>query len=253
MRNIIFSVTLFLITFTVSAQKSVRDSIMTIPVFYGTYGLNLTGGDYSKRFGPNSEVGGGFMLKTKNNWLIFIESTYIFGGKIREKNVFGEIISANNSIIGQDGLDADVRIFQRGGKLPLIKIGKIIPFKIGNASKNSGFFACMGWGILHHKIKIEDVTNTAPQVTGDYAKGYDRLTNGTMLVENIGYLYLDRKRYVNVFAMLEFTQGFTKNRRIIDFATGIQDTKQRLDLLYGFKFGIGFPIYKKLPDEYYIY
>jgi hypothetical protein len=135
----------------------------------------------------------------------------------------------------------------------LIKLGRVFPFKISNASKNSGFFANIGWGILHHKIKIEDVTNTAPQVTDDYAKGYDRLTNGTMIVENIGYIYFDRKRYLNAFVMFEFTQGFTKNRRSVNFVTGVQETKQRLDLLYGFKFGIGFPIYKKLPDEYYVY
>jgi hypothetical protein len=29
-----------------------------------------------------------YLLKTKNNWLIWIESTYIFGGKIREKQCF---------------------------------------------------------------------------------------------------------------------------------------------------------------------
>lgn len=249
----IFTVTFFLSSFFCFSQKTVRDSIINVPMFFGSYGLNLPGGDYAKRFGPNTEVGAGFLIKTKKNWLFGVESSYIFGNKIKEQDIFGNILASNGKIIGLDGLDADVRLFQRGGKFPVFKIGKLFPVKILNASKNSGFFANIGMGILHHKIKIEDVTNTAPQVTGEYVKGYDRLTNGTMIVENIGYLYLDRKRFINIFAMLEIVQGFTQSRRSFDFSTGKQDTQKRFDLLYGIKFGIAFPIYKKLPDEYYYY
>jgi hypothetical protein len=59
MQKLILSVTFFLFSFGLIAQKSVKDSVINIPMFYGNYGLNLTGGDYAKRFGPNTEIGGG--------------------------------------------------------------------------------------------------------------------------------------------------------------------------------------------------
>jgi hypothetical protein len=224
---------------------------MNIPLIYACAGFDLSGGDMAKRFGSNYEAGAGFMFKTKTNWLFGFEATYLFGDRIKE-NPLNEILTEEGFLIGEDGLYADVRVTERGTKLPVFKAGRLFPSKWGKrASVNSGWFALGGIGFLQHKINYEDVSNTAPQVRDEYKKGYDRLTNGLALTQNFGYMYLDVRRRINFFMELEFTEGFTKNRRDFNFNQMQKDTKNRFDLLAGVKIGWIFPAYKKLPQEYY--
>ena len=79
----------------------------------------------------------------------------------------------------------------------------------------------VGGGFLQDKIRIHDGDNTAPQIHGDYKKGYDRLNNGWMLSGTVGYLYLSDSRLINFFIGLEFMQSWTKYRRARNFDTGI--------------------------------
>ena len=64
-------------------------------------------------------------------------------------------------------------------------------------------------------------------------------------------MYLDKKRRINFFVNLEFTQGFTKNRRDYNFDLMGPDNSQKTDLFYGIKVGWIFPAYKKVVQEYY--
>ena len=57
---------------------------------------------------------------------------------------------------------------------------------------------------------------------------------------------------VNFYGGFEFTQGFTKNRREMNFDTGQKDDLARLDMLFGFRLGWVFPIYKRIADKSYI-
>lgn len=223
---------------------------MNIPMIYATAGFDLSGGDMAKRYGNNFEAGGGFLFKTKSNWLFGLELTYLFGDKVKE-NAISNLTTSEGYLIGEDGIYADVRITERGTKLPMFKAGKLFSRPFGRAGVNSGIFVLGGVGLLQHKINYEDVSNTATQLRDEYKKGYDRLTNGLALTQNIGYLFLDSKRRINFFAALEFTEGFTKNRRDYNFNQMHQDNKARFDLLMGVKLGWIFPVYKKLPQEYY--
>ena len=126
-----------------------------------------------------------------------------------------------------------------------------MPF--GRAGKNSGLFLMGGVGFLQHKIHFEDVTRNAPIVGGNYVKGYDRLTNGVLVSQQIGYLFLDKRRRINFYVSLELSQGFTKVRRSYDFAAKKPLDESRLDLQNGIKVGWIFPVYKKLPADYYYY
>ncbi|KAA9341015.1 hypothetical protein [Adhaeribacter soli] len=251
--NRIFSflvVSLFIFSFSAKAQTARKDSLMPVPMIYATGGFDLSGADMAQRFGNNFEAGGGFLFKTKTNWLFGLELTYLFGNEVKE-NALSNITTKEGYLIGEDGIYADVRITERGTKLPMFKAGKLFSAPFGRASVNSGFFVLGGIGLLQHKINYEDVSNTAPQVRKEYQKGYDRLTNGLALTQNIGYLFLDRNRRINFFAALEVTEGFTRSRRDYDFNQMQKDTRNRFDLLAGIKLGWIFPVYKKLPQEYY--
>ncbi|MGB3617324.1 MAG: hypothetical protein WBA12_04345, partial [Catalinimonas sp.] len=83
--------------------------------------------------------------------------------------------------------------------------------------------------------------------------GYDRLTAGPALVEQIGYLYLDKRRFLNFFFALEFTQGFTRSQRSWNF--GAADASGgRFDVLSGVKIGLIVPIYfVRMEEERFFY
>ena len=109
-----------------------------------------------------------------------------------------------------------------------------------------------GIGFMQHRIKFEDKFQEVPLLSGkNYYPGYDRLTNGVMFTEFIGYRLLSNRRLINVFAGVEFTQAVTKNRREVNYDTGLKDNNQRLDLTMGFKVGLSLPLYKPTPQEYY--
>ena len=55
----------------------------------------------------------------------------------------------------------------------------------------------------------------------------------------------------NFYFGLECLQGFTQNRRSFDYDSMSQDTKKRLDILYGARIAWILPLYKKPPSEFY--
>ncbi len=232
------------------AQKTTSDTLMNIPLFFAGGGYDFSGGDMAKRFGNNFEVGGGFLYKTKTNWLVGLEMNYLFGNTVKELPI-SLILTSEEQVIGEDGLYSNIRISERGSKLPIFKAGKLFSAPFGNASVNSGWYALGGVGFIQHKISYEDVSRNTPQIRDEYKKGYDRLTNGLALTQNLGYMYLDKKRRINYYVNLEFTQAFTRNRRSYNFDLMGPDNRNRLDLLYGIKVGWIFAAYKKLPQEFY--
>ena len=110
-----------------------------------------------------------------------------------------------------------------------------------------------GIGFLQHKKRIEVTGNVVPELTRDYRKGYDRLSNGPAITQFIGYHYLSNRRLINFFGGFEAIAALTKNRRGYNYDTMEYDNKQRFDLLYGIRFGWIIPLYKKKPKEFYFY
>jgi hypothetical protein len=95
---------------------------------------------------------------------------------------------------------------------------------------------------LQHKIKIQDESKSVSQLTGDYKKGYDRLSNGLAMTGFIGYQHLDPKKRINFITGFDLTMGFTQNRRDFNFDTMTKDERKRKDFLVGFKVGWILPI-----------
>jgi hypothetical protein len=232
------------------SQVYVKDSLLSCHLIGASYAVQLPGADMAARFGFNSNTSLSYLYKTKKNWLYGADLSYIFGNRLREKGVLDSIKTADGHVINQNGIYADVRLFERGYTASL-KFGKVIP-KLG-PNRNSGIFCLGSIGFMQHKIRIDDIGNASPQLTKEMKKGYDRLTNGIALSEFIGYLYLGNKRTVNFFAGLEFWQGFTQGRRAWNYDLMATDNSKRLDLLYGLRFGWILPIYKRNSNQFYYY
>ena len=232
------------------AQVSIKDSSVFVPMVCASYGFQFPGGDLTKRFGPNSNFGLSFLIKNKKNLVYGISGSFIFGNKLREDGILDTISTSTGQIIDANGQYAEVRLFERGFATHL-HFGIVFPFPKPNP--NSGILALAGAGFLQHKIRIDDIGNNSPQLSKEYRKGYDRLTNGFSVSQFLGYVFLSNKRLVNFYGGFEFIQAFTQSRRSWDVDLMKRDTQKRFDVLYGFRLGWILPLYKKAPDKYYYY
>ncbi len=228
--------------------QDVKDSLEKIPFFGFSYSFHLPSGDLSDRFGPSSSAGIGFHIKTKKNITLGFETGFIFGNVVREDNILDSVSANAGFIIDQNGQFATVRLFERGMTWTG-NIGKLIP--VIGPNPNSGILLSLGLGGMYHRIRIDDIGNRSPQLTGDYKKGYDRLTSGYTISEFIGYIHFGNKKKINFFAGIESFQSFTKSRRTYNFDTMEQDTRQRFDMLTGVRLGWMLPLYKKTAKEIY--
>ncbi len=216
---------------------------------FATGSLQLPGADMAKSYGFSSGIGGGVGYKTKNNWVFETGGTFIFGNKINN-DPLDSISNTNGQITNMYGDQAQIYLSLRGFYIAA-SAGKIITTSFGN--KNSGILLKAGAGFMQHKIFIDNVGNNAPQVLGDYAKGYDRMCNGLAISQTIGWQNFSDNKGMHYFIGFEFTQGFTKNQRSWDFATRQKIDKQRLDMLYALKVAWFVPINKRQATKYYYY
>lgn len=237
-----------ILSFTVKAQVNVRDSIVFAPLLDFTYALQFPGGDMADRFGTNNNLGGSFLIKNRHNWIYGVSGGFVFGTDVKESSVIEALEDDNGGIVGTTGRYANIILQQRGFTAQAV-VGKIFPWFGPN--QNSGVMIMGGVGFIQHKIRFQDEIKEVPLLNDDYAKGFDRLTNGLLTSEFIGYRYMANNRLLNFYAGVEFMQGFTKNRRSFNYDTREEDTKDRLDLLTGIKVGITIPLYKKAPKDFY--
>ncbi len=233
-----------------AGQGSIRDSAINMHIVSMGYSFQVPGGDLADRFGWNSMLEGGYAFKFRSNLCLAAHGGFLFGNNIREDSILAGIQNADGFILGDDGKFADVRLYERGYHISLTA-GKL--FTWGKPNPNSGILALIGPEFIQHKIRIEPIGNTAPQVSGDYRKGYDRLTNGIGLHEMIGYYYFGNRYLVNFYVGIECIQAFTKNRRDYNFDTMSKDDRTRVDMLYGIRAGWMLPLYKKAPQKFYFY
>ena len=231
-----------------NAQVNIKDSVVFTPMIQISYSYQIAAGDLMNRFGNNSNIGLSFLIKNKNNWIYGIDGSFIFGNEIKENQILKNISTNDGYIITSNGQFADVKLFERGYTAQ-VRGGRLFP--VLSPNPNSGIFCTLGVGFLQHKIRIENTGNTAPQLSVEYKKGYDRLSNGIAFSEFLGYTFLSNNRRVNFYFGLELYQALTKNRRTYnyDLMEKVDVTKQ--DFLNGFRIGWVIPLYEKLPNEYY--
>jgi hypothetical protein len=231
------------------SQANIRDSSFTFYMLGATIQYQAPSADMATDFGNNLNFGGFFQIKLKNNWMFGVEGEFLFNDGIKNNNLLSGISTPEGNIIDQDGAFAIVSLQERGFLFSL-KAGKLFP--VIGPNPNSGILATVAPGFLQHKIRIETKSDV-PEISGDYVKGYDHLTNGVALTEFIGYMHCGNTRLINFFAGFEFTQASTMNRRAFNFDTMSKDNSQHLDLLIGIKAGWFFPLYKHAVNTYYYY
>ncbi|MCY7408995.1 MAG: hypothetical protein LH473_01865 [Chitinophagales bacterium] len=241
---------LLLSTKFISAQTktNVADTIVNAKLLHFTYGYALPFGDLADRFGSNHLMGASLFFKMKDNYLLGFEGNLIFGGNIKEDTIIDGLLTSQGFLIGVNGLAESAYLYERGYTL-FVKFGKLIP--AFGSNPNSGINFNVGAGFMQHKIKIQDPDKVLPYVTGEYAKGYDRLTNGFALTQYIGYQNLDKRKRINFNAGIEFNEAFTQNRRDWNTDQMKKDDAKRFDMLIGLKFSWILPFYGKGESRIY--
>ena len=240
---------LILLVFGSFLQTQAQDQAMGIPMFWTNAGGSLPGGDLADQFGANALVGGSFMQKFTNGWMLGFESSAIFGNQIKnEKDFFLPIANQKEDFLTNDGTIADIRLFQRGLKLG-IHGGKLLP--IIGPNPNSGLLLLGGLGFMQHKVRIEVINNNVPVLDREGKKSFDRYTDGLSLSQFIGYFHLSNNRRINYYFGFEVSEGFTRNRRSFNMYSQGPDNRSRLDMMYSLKVGWILPLYKKTSQTFY--
>jgi hypothetical protein len=249
-RSILLLALLYTLAPRLEAQVNEAENTGPALLFDFSYAFHLPGGDLSDRFGNNFSPGLGIAYITdQKNWIFSLQSSFQFGSEVKT-DVLAGLRTAEGYIIANDRSVADIQLRERGFYLGL-GIGKLIGLSAGNY--RSGLRLDIGAGLLQHQIRIqEDPVRTVAPLTGDYRKGYDRLSNGPALRQFIGYQILGKDKRANFFAGIELIQGFTQSRRDYDFQLQRPEDSKRLDLLYGFRLGLTLPFYiGQSSDEIY--
>jgi hypothetical protein len=233
------------------AQLNIKDSTIFTPIIYATYSYQFPGGDLAQRFGSNSSIGGGFMFKTRSNWIFGAEGNFLFGQQVKNSDsILWRITTPEGHLIDANGMYADLVYYERGYSFTG-QFGKVIP--VFSLNPNSGIMIMLGGGYMQNKIRVHNPGNTAPQLLGDYKKGYDRLNAGFIMNASVGYLFLGNTRLLNFYAGFEFTQAWTKGKRDRNFDTGLPDLGNYSSQFYGIKVSWLIPLYQRTPKEFYLY
>jgi hypothetical protein len=240
---------LLLFSFGLNAQRQITEK-SAMPFFSFSYAVQYPQADLAERFGWNSNFGAGFMYKTQSGWLWGIDAQYLFGNHLKEDSIIDGLRTRNGEIINQYGEYANILMSQRGYYMAG-RFGKLI--NINKKNPNSGIVIIGDVGFLEHKIRIENQGNTTPQLSGDYVKGYDRLTNGLALKGFAGYMHFGKSQFANFYVGVEYYHCQTQNRRSWNFDTMSQDLRKRKDNLAGIRIGWIIPIYRNVEDSYFTY
>jgi len=214
--------------------------------------VQIPGADLANRFGVAYLMGLSLDYKFGKNWYVGGEGGLLFGTTVKESNHLEHTLAQNGMVITDEGYLDEVNLNLRGG-IAKVNFGKSIFFKAEKPS--NGMLFKMGVGYMQHKILIDVNKKNTPQLTGQYAKGYDRFSNGILLSQYIGLIRLEKGKFVNVTLGFEITEGFTHNARPYDFYLQEKLTEKRVDMMYGIKFTWMIPVYigKSSSSQYYTY
>jgi hypothetical protein len=252
MKSTLYLLPFLLLSLTLSSSLSAQqDSAQSFSMVAGSFGLQLPGGDLADRYGASFSIGPAFLYKSSKNILFGVDYNYIYSENVKDAStLFSGIANTDGNIIDGNGMFAEYYLYESAFQLAF-RAGRIYP--LHGTNQNSGLMFTAALGLLQHKTWIYMQEDTAPQITGEYKKGYDRLRNGLSINQFAGYFHASDKGNVNYFVGIEATQALTKSRRSYDFTTMGPNNTTNIDLLWGIKFAWFFPIYRTIPKDYYYY
>ena len=214
-----------------------------------TYAFNASAGDLADRYGVSFQVGGGVSYKTSSNFLFDADFQYQFGRDVKQDPLAG-IRDENGEIVGDNNEIALVFLRQRG-YMAALRINKIFPLAIEN--QDSGIRVGLGAGYTQNWIRVQVDTRNAPQVTGDYTKGYDRLTGGPVLQGILGYQHLSNDNRINFYIGAEYSLAFAKGQREVQYDLQDAWTDSFSDQMISLRAAWYLPFYSERTGELIFY
>ncbi|MFT5779699.1 MAG: hypothetical protein ACI837_002658 [Crocinitomicaceae bacterium] len=232
------------------AQRSLADTTIGTTWLGIQYGGGFPSGELAERYGYLNHVGIMVGYKTSKNWVFGMDANFLFGGDVRLTGVFDHLTDSNGNITDINGDIGNVRVAARGLYVNGI-VGKVIP--VLSPNPNSGILIHVGFGYLIHRMRIETQDHVVPQLELEYKKGYDRLSSGANVSQFVGYVFMGNEGAVNFYGGFYAQEGFTYNRRTINYDTPEipVSTDLRIDVQLGFRVGWLIPIYERQPKEFY--
>jgi hypothetical protein len=229
------------------AQRNVRDSSIFMPLVSIDYSALFPAADFNERFGYTNGLGLTVDFKTKKNFIYGLHSNFLFGSKVKQTDQFEPMVNSDGTVSNFAGGIAAISLKMRGFNVNF-DFGYLFTFQKPNP--NSGLFLKLGVGFLHNMIYIQNIEEDVPQFNGEYKKGYDQLSMGINLSQNIGYQYIHSKGIWNFHVGLYIMEGMTKNVRY-NYYTKSKNPTLQLDMMFGLKAGWIIPIYKRTAEKYY--
>ena len=239
---------LLFVSFHFTAQN-IRDSCISVPLFSFSYAHQFPSGELKKRFGSNSSIGFSGGYKFKSNWIIELSADFIFGTNVKDTSIVDHLQNNQNWIINQLGEEGVILVQQRG-QIFSLKTSKL--FDVIGPNRNSGILIRLGAGWIRHKIRLDNQYNRIPQLNQSNLIYYDRLCSGIQLSQFVGYQHMSNNRLKNFYVGVDFLQGFTKGRRDYQIDLMGPAIENRVDLLWGIKFGWIVPVFRQVPNEFYL-
>lgn len=240
-RTIIFSSLLTMVSNYLMAQAGIRDSSIVISSLEIGYTAGWAEQDLLDRTNFAHVLSAQLSFKRKSNLV------WGFGGTVDlgDYNESGNGLEHLNSDVGfpidKNGLLVEINQ-QFFGYTLFGSLGKLWATNLNKP--NSGFYTGVQFGFMQHKISYVYNGDDLPSLSGDYRKGYDHLSNGLMLAQNIGYKRYSVRNYLNYEIGFNITQGFTKNRRDWNYDEMRRADEARFDLRYGPYVKLVVPIYR---------
>lgn len=233
--------------FRVKAKIIPNDSVVRATMIALRMGAMQPVGILNDRYGYFKSTGLRVAFKNKHNWMLGIQGEYYFGKTIKDGDILAAILADDGSIITNDGLLGQAKLYARSYFVGAT-VGKLIPLE--KHYLNTGIAIWTSVGYWQHRVRINNDDNIYA-LTDAYKAGYDRLTSGIGLQQQVEYFYMSRKRLVNFSVGLDFNIGYLKGRRTIIFDTGKSGLDYRLDMMLGAHISWFLPIFARNKNSVY--
>lgn len=220
-------------------------------MFSPIYTAQFPFGSMRDRFGFNSLFGLHLSYKMKKNWMVGVEGSFLYGTQVRENYILDNISLPSGQLIGTTNALITPKLQEMGANIKFT-FGKIFP--LSEKYPDAGIMWLTGFGFLSHNIAINVRGTSLPQLNKTYRKGYDRLSNGPVLSQFLGGIFMARGKYVSLYGGLQFDIGFTQGRRNYDFYSMGPLKDKRVDMFLGLRLGWIIPVFTQASvKEHYYY
>jgi len=216
-----------------------------------TYNIVLA--DLKKEYKNNLAIGADLGVKMKNNWSIDFGFKYYFSGYAKDAlidSTFKHLVVDGFFIDSRGMATTDIGFEFRGVSFHL-QGGKIIP--VSQRFRNSGIWLKCGIGVTQHFMNIKTPQEEIRSLSGEYKKGYDKLTLGFSLYQFVGYAHMTKRNLFCLYGGVEFFENFAKRQRDYDYSLMRKDDTKRFEAMVGFKIGWIIPLYKHDPNAVFHY